>query len=865
MPRMLVRLLTHCALIRCAIVLCAWCMLGVGHGQFASADMPSATPKLRAEADLLRALSKQDCQIAEIVEPLKIGANPDVRMQDGESALCIAVSRGRIDLAKCLLEHGANPDARDADGNTSLLVAVKIDSPDIIRLLLKHGAHVNFANNACQKPFTYALTCMPLDTKCLDPLVSAGADMIDSTEPGSNYLTPLIHRLVRADSLDGVKYLLEHGADPNTIGYSGDRPLHVAVENDNVEMIKFLIAHKADPNATGYNRSPPLFKALLYHGLPVIRCLLDCGARFDKTLTTFAGEDALFSCRSVEAVNELLERGADVNDVSKFSRQPLLFRWITNCQEIQYLVAKKADIRATDGGGRTAMQEAADRNAMDTIVYLHSIGGDINAHSKGGWPPLFSACARDGNLPTVKCLETLGADMNVRDDNNNTALIVSAMCDCPNCVTYLLDRKAPVNAVTLQGRSALSMAASSGNEAMVRQLIAAGSVVDQRDIDKKTPLIHAVLGHDLRKVASRFGAIKALVENGSDVKAVDGSGRTALDYIKNIGADDVVAYLSQHGCTASTEEQIAQAADKEYLARQQANRAAELEAGKAREAECKAALAKSPQAFYKMLIDAVNNNDRAAFRSAVSHGVKIIYSNSDILAGKSEHPLEVAIKNRNSEFVKTLLDIGAVNTEPVSTGESPLRLAVRLQFPEIVTLILNDGAPVNSLSRSKRTVLMDAEANLDTTTMEVLLKAGAQTEIATDISGQTPFSEALVKAVITLIAARKQNSQVDAAAESGIVNQATRVLDLLLKYGANTETICGPKAPERQGGRRGLDPLTVSVDSGNVALVRYMIEHGAVSNTWISGGRMLIERATTGGHAEVADLLRQYGLPIVRQ
>ncbi|XP_077584833.1 ankyrin repeat and SOCS box protein 9-like isoform X3 [Stigmatopora nigra] len=63
----------------------------------------------------------------------------------------------------------------------------------------------------------------------------------------------------------------------------------------------------------------------------------------------------------------------------------------------------------------------------------------------------------------------------------------------------------------------------------------------------------------------------------------------------------------------------------------------------------------------------------------------------DLNLGQSGTPLHVACANRQVNAVKQLLDLGAcVNIS--SLGESPLHVSVRLQHPEMVSLLLDYGA-----------------------------------------------------------------------------------------------------------------------------------------------------------------------------
>lgn len=47
---------------------------------------------------------------------LELGAEPNIQNKDGNTALHIAVSRGRVNVSKMLLKAGANPEILNNNG-----------------------------------------------------------------------------------------------------------------------------------------------------------------------------------------------------------------------------------------------------------------------------------------------------------------------------------------------------------------------------------------------------------------------------------------------------------------------------------------------------------------------------------------------------------------------------------------------------------------------------------------------------------------------------------------------------------------------------------------------------------------------------
>ena len=57
-------------------------------------------------------------------------------LQAGQTALMLAVSHGRVDMVKMLLECHGGVNAQDDDGSTALMCACEHGHTDIVKLLL---------------------------------------------------------------------------------------------------------------------------------------------------------------------------------------------------------------------------------------------------------------------------------------------------------------------------------------------------------------------------------------------------------------------------------------------------------------------------------------------------------------------------------------------------------------------------------------------------------------------------------------------------------------------------------------------------------------------------------------------------------
>ena len=76
-----------------------------------------------------------------------------------------------------------------------------------------------------------------------------------------------------------------------------------------------------------------------------------------------------------------------------------------------------------------------------------------------------------------------GANVDARDNNGDTALIISSMNGHENCVKALLEKKANPNLMNYRRQSALFVAAMNGHTGIAKDLLNAGADMDVKSSD----------------------------------------------------------------------------------------------------------------------------------------------------------------------------------------------------------------------------------------------------------------------------------------------------------------------------------------------------------------------------------------------
>jgi quinoprotein dehydrogenase-associated probable ABC transporter substrate-binding protein len=188
----------------------------------------------------------------------------------------------------------------------------------------------------------------------------------------------------------------------------------------------------------------------------------------------------------------LIEKGAEINKPDGQGYGALQSAARNRSDKIiPLLVDLGADVNGRDNDGFTALIHAAQRNHVPTIKALVARGADVELAAAGGFAPL-SLAIEDGKFLAAKSLIELGASVNVTAGADRvTPLMVTASqlavggaakeierrqgLRSTDIATALIERGADVNAVNVQGVSALMIASARGNIPMIGLLLEAGA------------------------------------------------------------------------------------------------------------------------------------------------------------------------------------------------------------------------------------------------------------------------------------------------------------------------------------------------------------------------------------------------------
>uniref|UniRef100_A0A8C4Y8L6 Ankyrin repeat and KH domain containing 1 n=1 Tax=Gopherus evgoodei TaxID=1825980 RepID=A0A8C4Y8L6_9SAUR len=195
----------------------------------AGADQEHKTDEMHTA--LMEACMDGHVEVARLL--LDSGAQVNMPADSFESPLTLAACGGHVELAALLIERGANLEEVNDEGYTPLMEAAREGHEEMVALLLAQGANINAQTEETQET-ALTLACCGGFSEVADFLIKAGADI----ELGCS--TPLMEA-AQEGHLELVKYLLAAGANVHATTATGDTALTYACENGHTDVADVLL------------------------------------------------------------------------------------------------------------------------------------------------------------------------------------------------------------------------------------------------------------------------------------------------------------------------------------------------------------------------------------------------------------------------------------------------------------------------------------------------------------------------------------------------------------------------------------------------------------------------------------------------
>jgi len=760
---------------------------------------PLSTAEVEAEASdkdqkelkksLHQAAENGDIELIKKLIAKGVDVNAAVKVGSGQQVevtpLINAASGGHTQVVKLLLEHGAEVDATCSFGYTALYYAIWSaginDVEGTIKVLIANGADVNkYPQEDGYSPLIHAIWMFQEKEDIVKALLDAGANIDFKDKDG---LTPLFWAAFSSGK-DVLDLILARGNYDNTI--------HLAACRGNLSRVKEFVEEGTDVNIRDEFGCTPLHWAALAESTEVADFLIDKGA--DVNAKGAVDITPLLAARGFPMIKLLVSRGADIQAQRRFQRMTKLHMVCTEKDKdvVEFLINKGAQVDRKNRRGQTPLWLAASCGRKEIVELLIKKGADINVSNNQGLTLLTMAkqqkhtevvnilrqhgaketlygAAASGDIDEIKRLLSQGTDVNVTNEEGQTPLHKAARAGQSNVAELLISRGANINATSKAWESTpLHCTANKGRANVAELLLAKGAKLELRNFNGQTPL-HLTAFSNQPKVAG------LLLAHGADIEARTTYDRTPLGAALNHDHAEMVEFLLDKGANIRAKE-----------------------------------------VGMPLLNVAIRDNNKEMVTLLMKKGLAL-------------PPIHQAVFLGELDKVKTHIDKG-VNIDLKDTGGfTPLFCAICGHHKEIVGLLLDKGADVNTQAANGRFPLGYAKIDI----ARLLVAKGANVKLK-DKTGQTVLHWAV----------NRNDYQGD-----------LELVKLYLSRGADVNA----KAYSNSIRWEGWTPFHVACRNGNKAIVELLISNGANINAKTDKGLTPLSLAEEKGRTDVVELLRKHG------
>ena len=486
---------------------------------------------------------------------------------------------------------------------------------------------------------------------------------------------------------------------------------------------------------------------------------------------------------------------------------------------------------------------------MTRITWLIVIAAAATLGAAPPAPDLVSA-VKAGNATAVRALLRQRVDVNARDVDGTTALHwASSAADVPT-ITLLAGAGADLNAVNRYGASPLSLAARTGNAAVLRALLDAGATVAAADAALAD-------GQTVLMLAARTGSVESvtlLSGHGANVNAAERrTGTTALMWAALDDRADAVRTLLAAGADANARSTVTA----------YPHTPPGVIGDKVEEGASYVGQSVLPKGGWTALMYASRQGALRAATALAEAGADLNAADPD-----GSTALMFAIINGHYDLATRLVDKGADVNLADRTGATPLYAAVDMHTmpttfgrpdltPPVVSgsvdtirMLIAHGANPNARLKEKiikrvynagdprlgegATPFMRASRGGDAAVMRLLLQAGADPALVQK-NGNTPIHLAA--------SVSPSGNNPDHGTEAGAIDAIALCLDKGLDV--NAVNAAGDTA--------------VHTALGSPAIVKYLAEHGAKLDVKNKQGRTPLDTVLRNreGNPETIALLKR--------
>ena len=479
--------------------------------------------------------------------------------------------------------------------------------------------------------------------------------------------------------------VLNYGKDINQTGEEDIGGLYQAIKHNNIKAVKFFIENNAYVEIATFDGTTPLVLAIEENKPKIVELLIKEGKANVYGVYAKETEKYPIYCavknKNLNMIKILLDNNFDLKRESY-----ILSYAMENSDEniIKYLVENGADMYSYE---ITALYQAVLNLNPKLVEYFLDKGASIE---KAGGTDVY------GNI----MMAAAGSKFNNSND------------------------KSPVDLTLLEK--------SAENSAKITEMLIgkADKNIINDSLDGKTPLIIAV-GN------SYIDTAKILIENGTNINAVDIEGWSALSYAVNNGDIEIAKLLLENKAKIKDELLIA---IKSPIVESRINMMKLL-------IDNKANINYTDENGFNPLNIAIESGNMELTKFLITNGANV---NSLMQDGVSL--IGYAIAQNNMDLLQMLIENGANvnNTNGDSWADTPLKTASRLGLDNVVRILLTRNADINAVDMNGNTALHTAALNSQLSVVKLLLEKNPNLDIQNKV-GNTALHLAVISGNIDIV------------------------------------------------------------------------------------------------------------------
>ncbi|XP_050796459.1 serine/threonine-protein phosphatase 6 regulatory ankyrin repeat subunit B-like isoform X2 [Gopherus flavomarginatus] len=758
--------------------------------------------------------------------------------ESGLTPFMIAVRENRLSIVERLLELGVNlSDQTKPKEQLPLHYAAlrPIGAVGVMQMLLK-ASHKDARLSQDQDgrtPLFLAVEAGNLGV-CKELLSTHTEAQLSARE--KRYGDTVLHASCRKRDVEVAKILVEYGAVVDCQNDEGQTPLHVAAWEGDEALLKFFHHCKAKTTIADKMDRSPLHIAAERGHTNVVELLTEkfhsnvlARTKDGSTLMHVASEHG-----HPDTALAFLKKGVLLHMPNKNGAVCLhAAAKRGHAAVVKALLQRGAEVDARTKDNYTALHIAAQHCKPLVVQTLLGFGAQVQL--KGGkaqeTPLHIAARIREGEKVAEMLLKS-GADVNVEQENGETAMHVAARHGNLRMIKALIEEGGELTSQSKAGESPLHIAVQHCHLPVVEEILnylatekshaKATACVNQENKAGETPLhLAAAVKKDMVHFEEEETKIIAmLMEYDADISRTTRlSLETPLHYCARVGNADVLLEMLKH---------ISASRMQQTINKQAKNDCSPL----------LVAAERGHTAIVKILlqhharVDVFDEHGKAALHLAAENGhdqiADVLLWHKAFVNAKSKlglTPLHLSAQNGYNHLVKLLVETHLASIDAMTlTKRTPLHLAALTGQLDVCTSLLSMSADVNATDMQGQTPLHLAAENDHSEVVQFFLKHKPELVTSANVEGSTCAHIAASKGSIA-------------------------VIKELLKFNKMGATTARNKTSNST-------PLHLAAAGGHGEVVKVLLQTGASAADEDGEGMTAIHLAAKHGHISVLEALK---------